>query len=56
VYPGDVIVADGDGVIVAPRQKAAEIAKFARRELDNDKIGRRKLYEALGMELDDTVQ
>jgi regulator of RNase E activity RraA len=56
VYPGDVIVADGDGVIVAPRQKAPEIAKFARRELDNDKIGRRKLYEALGMELDDTVQ
>ena len=28
---------------------------LAHRELANDKIGRRKLYEALGMELDDTV-
>jgi regulator of RNase E activity RraA len=56
VYPGDVVVADGDGVIVVPRQQAAEVAKYARRELDNDKIGRRKLYEALGRELDDSVR
>lgn len=56
VHPGDIVVADGDGVIVVPRQKAFEVAKYARRELENDKIGRRKLYEALGMELDDTVR
>jgi len=56
VIPGDVVVADGDGVIVVPRQKAAEVAKYARRELENDKLGRRKLYESLGMELDDTVR
>jgi 4-hydroxy-4-methyl-2-oxoglutarate aldolase len=55
VYPGDVVVADGDGVIVVPRQKAAEVAKYARRELEGDKVGRRKLYEALDMDLDDTV-
>jgi 4-hydroxy-4-methyl-2-oxoglutarate aldolase len=32
------------------------VANHARRELENDKIGRRKLYEALGRELDDTVR
>ncbi len=56
VSPGDIVVADGDGVIVVPRAKAAEVARYAKRELDNDKIGRRKLYESLVMELDDTVK
>jgi len=55
IHPDDIIVADGDGVIVVPREKAREVAHYARRELVNDKIGRRKLYESLGMELDDTV-
>ncbi|NLS75861.1 MAG: RraA family protein [Chloroflexi bacterium] len=56
VHPGDVVVADGDGVIVVPRGIAAEVARYARRELEGDKAGRRKLYEALGRELDDTVR
>jgi regulator of RNase E activity RraA len=56
VFPGDVIVADGDGVIVVPRKIAADVAKWARRELERDKPSRRKLYEQLGMELDDTVK
>ena len=55
VSPGDVVVADGDGVIVVPRATAFDVAKYAHQELANDKIGRRKLYEALGMELDETV-
>ena len=55
VYPGDVVVADGDGIIVVPRKMASDVAKYARRELRNDKVGRRKLYEAMGVELDDTV-
>jgi regulator of RNase E activity RraA len=55
IHPGDVVVADGDGVIVVPRKMAADVAKYAHRELANDKVGRRKLYEALGMELDETV-
>jgi 4-hydroxy-4-methyl-2-oxoglutarate aldolase len=55
VHPGDVVVADGDGVIVVPRKMAVDVAQYAHQELANDKVGRRKLYEALGMELDDTV-
>ena len=56
VHPGDIVVADGDGVIVVPLEKAGSVAEYARRELENDKTGRRKLYQALGMELDDTVR
>jgi regulator of RNase E activity RraA len=55
VNPGDVVVADGDGVIVVPQKMAVDVAKYAQRELENDKRGRRKLYEALGRELDETV-
>jgi 4-hydroxy-4-methyl-2-oxoglutarate aldolase len=55
VHPGDIVVADGDGVIVVPRKMAFDAAKYAHQELSNDKVGRRKLYEALGMELDETV-
>ena len=55
VYPGDVVVADGDGVIVVPRKMAFEVAKYAHRELQQDKEARKKLYEELNMKLDDTV-
>lgn len=56
VYPGDIIVADGDGVIVVPRKLAYDVAKYAQQELTGDKAGRKKLYEKLGWELDDTVK
>ncbi|NLF31310.1 MAG: RraA family protein [Planctomycetes bacterium] len=56
VYPGDVVVADGDGVIVVPQALARDVARYARRELDKDKTGRRKLYEQVGLPLDDTVR
>ncbi len=55
VYPGDIVVADGDGVIVVPRKVAYDVAKYASRELFNDKNSRREKYEALGWELDDSV-
>jgi regulator of RNase E activity RraA len=55
VHPGDVITADGDGVIAVPRDMAPEVATYARRELENDKKGRRALYESLDRELDDSV-
>ncbi|MDX2149769.1 MAG: RraA family protein [Bryobacteraceae bacterium] len=56
VRPGDVVVADGDGVIVVPREHAEDVARAARKILDNDKAGRRKLYEQLGMPADRTVK
>jgi 4-hydroxy-4-methyl-2-oxoglutarate aldolase len=56
VYPGDIVVADGDGVIVVPQDIGFDVARYARQELDNDKMGRRRIYEALGMELDHTVK
>jgi regulator of RNase E activity RraA len=55
VRPGDVVVADGDGVIVVPQEIAEDVAQFAHQELRNDKRGRRALYEQQGRELDNTV-
>ena len=56
IYPGDIIVADGDGVIVVPRKLAREVAKYAWQEASADKKTRRQHYIDLGMELDETVQ
>ncbi|MBN1430172.1 MAG: RraA family protein [Anaerolineae bacterium] len=55
VRPGDVVVADGDGVIVVLREIAEDVAKWAQEEHENDKLTRRKHYEAAGRALDETV-
>lgn len=56
VIPGDVVVADGDGVIVVPRKHAREVALNARQVMEKDKEGRRELYKKLGLPLDDSVK
>jgi regulator of RNase E activity RraA len=55
VRPGDVVVADGDGIVVVPREQAQAVAGFARGILEADKKGRRELYRMLGMPEDRTV-
>jgi 4-hydroxy-4-methyl-2-oxoglutarate aldolase len=56
VMPGDVIVADLDGVAVVPRAKADVVAKIAMEIRTGDNKTRRGLYEKGGMKPDFTLQ
>lgn len=56
VYPGDLIVADGDGVIVVPREHALTVGKLAREIHLGDEKSRAGRYKRLGMDLDETVK
>ncbi len=56
VMPGDIVVADGDGVIVVPRAQAREVAAFARQIMENDKAGRRALYKQLDLPPDASIK
>jgi regulator of RNase E activity RraA len=55
VRPGDVIVADGDGVVAVPREYARDVAQAAHEEHERDKKNRRKHFEALGWAPDETL-
>lgn len=56
VCPGDVVVADADGVVVVPREKAEQVAAYAREILVNDKGARGDLYKKVGIPADKTVK
>lgn len=55
VYPGDVVIADSDGVVVVPRRVAVRVGQIAYLELVDDMKGRKKWYEETGRKLDKTV-
>jgi len=56
VHPGDIVVADSDGVVVVPRRVAVRVGQIAYLELVDDIKGRRKLFEELGLEMNETVE
>ncbi len=56
VFPGDLIVADGDGVIVVPQAHVLAVAEIARDIANDDKAGRRSRYAEAGLAMDGTVE
>lgn len=56
VRPGDFIVADGDGVVVVPREHVDRVAEIAWDIAKGDRQSRRKLYEKVGLKPDATVK
>jgi 4-hydroxy-4-methyl-2-oxoglutarate aldolase len=51
VNPGDVIVADVDGVVVVPRQSAADVARLGRERVAKEEKTRERLRKGeLGLD------
>ncbi|MFB6140557.1 MAG: dimethylmenaquinone methyltransferase [Halosimplex sp.] len=56
VKPGDVVVADGDGVVVVPLEVARSVGEAADRIQSEDQEDRREYYEEAGLEPDFTLE
>jgi regulator of RNase E activity RraA len=56
VRSGDIVVADGDGVIVVPIAHATTVAQIAREIANDDKEGRRAKYQQAGLDADFTLE
>jgi len=56
INPGDLIVADGDGVIVVPQDLIDGVLKYAIQESENDKKARAMLFDVLGIPQDDSTK
>lgn len=56
VRPGDFVVADGDGVVIVPREHIDDVAKASWDVAKGDKDARRSLYRKTNRPLDSTVK
>jgi regulator of RNase E activity RraA len=56
IYPDDLVVADGDGIVVVPNKLIYDVYKYAYQEMKDDRISRHNLYIEAGLELDETVE
>jgi regulator of RNase E activity RraA len=55
VHPGDVVVADGDGIVVVPGEIAIQVADYSHEEHESDKKNRKKKYAEAGLADDGTL-
>lgn len=55
VRPGDLVVADGDGVMVIPAERVEDALVVARRIQQGDQESRARLYKELGIPADFTL-
>jgi regulator of RNase E activity RraA len=55
VRPGDLVVADGDGVIVIPAERIGDALPIAKRIQEGDQKSRAQLYKRLDIPSDFTL-
>ena len=52
IHPGDVVVADHDGVVVVPKDRVASVARAAQDRVDREESKRGKFRDGtLGLDL-----